>query len=245
MTACHSVEVLVPVYRTELRAAEQFSVDRTVQILGRHGITFLAPVGLDTSYYANRYPGSLFRFEPAHYFQSAKTYSRLLVSEGFYAREPGSEFLLIVQPDVYIFRDELEKWLQMPFDYIGAPWPNGIDINVAVGRFAKHGGKATRAYVGNGGFSLRRRKKCLKLIQEHHEIAQWFIQTGSNEDLFFSFIGTLTNDFIIPNQITAASFSWEVQPEHYYALLDGALPMGAHAYEKYSPEFWQSHIPRR
>lgn len=236
------VEIIIPIYKPELSPQEQFSLDQSLSTLKAYQQTFIAPYGLDVSYYARRYAAK-FHFFEKNYFSSVLDYSRLLVSPFFYESFADAEFLLIVQSDVYVFHDDLPYWLNRGIDYVGAPWPNGIELNVQVGKFAQNGGKVTKAFVGNGGFSLRRRQACIKLIKEHQEIADWFVRTGSNEDLFFSLIGSLSEDFLIPNQIMASRFSLELNPEHYMAINGGQLPMAVHAYEKHNPEFWRTYIP--
>ncbi len=233
------VDILVPIYREHFDEEEEAAVKRTFKILGARGISFLAPDNLSLTYYKNTFASAKFRITESQFFDSVRDYSRLLVSERFYSEICHGDFVLIVQPDVYVFSDELDSWLQSPFDYVGAPWPDGIELNISAGKFAEVGGKHLRVHVGNGGFSLRRTKKCAALIREHAEVAAWFTKTGSNEDLFFAFMGMLSKDFVIPNQMTAARFSWELKPEHYHQLLAGQLPMGVHAYLKYSPNFWR------
>jgi hypothetical protein len=239
----YSVEIVVPIYKTELNAEEIFSVDRTFHVLAGYSITFFGPAGLDISFYTGRYPAAKFKFFDQNYFVSVAGYSRLLVQEEFYSAFEDKEFLLIVQPDVYVFRDDLPEWLKSPFDYVAAPWPNGLSLNIKIGKFLiGNEGRAYTTYVGNGGFSLRRINKCKKLIREHKDVADWFMQSGSAEDLFFSFMGALSVDFFIPNQITASLFSMEIAPEYFCHLNGGKLPMGAHAYTQYSQSFWQTHI---
>ena len=97
-------------------------------------------------------------------------------------------------------------------------------------------------HVGNGGLSLRRIKKCLSLLEEFREIVQVFEQTGSSEDLFFSVMGALSGDFVIPNEMTASRFSLELKPSYYFDVNGGKLPMGGHAWWKYEPEFWQTYL---
>jgi hypothetical protein len=238
-----SVDVLVPIYQTALAGHELLAVDRAFKVVGNHGVTFFGPSGLDVSFYSERYPNARFRFYSAEFFKSLSGYSRLLLSEMFYDDPGWREFLLIVQPDAYLFRDDLDRWVHSPFDYIGAPWPDGYQMNIAAGKFAEVGGRVVRAHVGNGGLSLRRRSKCAALIREHTEIANWFVCTGSNEDLFFAFLGMLSSDFVLPNQMTASEFSWELKPEEFYRMSGGVLPMGVHGFDKNSPEFWRLHIP--
>jgi hypothetical protein len=241
-----TVEVLVPIYKPELNKDEIFSVDRTFHVLSNYPITFFGPAGLDINFYTTRYPAARYKFFEAQYFDSVKGYSRLLVQEGFYAAFGDKEFVLIVQPDVYVFRDDLSYWLNSPFDYVAAPWPNGLSLNIKFGKFLiGNEGRSYTVYVGNGGFSLRRISKSIALIHEHQDIAGWFLQSGSNEDLFFSFMGALSVDFNIPNQIKASLFAMEVAPEYFSHLNGGKLPMGTHGYAQYSQNFWQGVIPAR
>jgi hypothetical protein len=151
--------------------------------------------------------------------------------------------LLISQPDVYVFRDDLDTWLQKPYDYVGAPWPSGFSVKVNIGRFANDaGGTLLTAFVGNGGFSLRRIKQCMRLIEHDKEVADWFSGSGSNEDLFFSFIGGMTQGILCPNPIEASLFAMEQDPSYFYDLNGGVIPMAAHAYQKYSPHFWRPYV---
>jgi hypothetical protein len=236
------VDIVIPIYKPELSPQEQFNLDQSLKTLKAYKQTFIAPYGLDVSYYARRYVAN-FQFFEQTFFSSVLDYSRLLVNQFFYETFSDTEFILIIQSDVYVFHDDLPYWLNRGIDYVGAPWPNGIELNVQVGKFARTGGKATKVFVGNGGFSLRRRQACIDLIKEHQEIADWFVKTGSNEDLFFSLIGSLSDDFLIPNQIMASRFALELNPEHYMAINSGKLPMAVHAYEKHNPDFWRSYIP--
>jgi hypothetical protein len=238
-----SVEIVIPIYKTELNTDEIFSVDRTFKVLFSYPLTFFAPSGLDVSFYAERYPIAKFKFFEKKYFASIHDYSRLLVQSEFYDAFSDKEFLLIVQPDVYVFRDELAFWLNSTYDYVAAPWPNGISLNIKFGKFLMGGeGRRFTTYVGNGGFSLRRISKCKSLIEEHSDVANWFMQSGSAEDLFFSFMGSLSVDFNIPNQIKASLFSMEMAPEYFCHLNGGKLPMGAHAYAQYSQNFWAQYL---
>ena len=238
-----TVEIVIPIYKSDLNTEELFSVDRTFQMLSSHPLTFFAPAGLDVSFYAERYPIAKFKFFEKKYFASIQDYSRLLVQPEFYDAFADKEFLLIVQPDVYIFRDDLAQWLNSPYDYVAAPWPNGLSLNIKFGKFLMGGeGRTYTTYVGNGGFSLRRISKFKSLIEEHKDVAGWFIQSGSAEDLFFSFMGALSVDFNIPNQIKASLFSMEMGPEYFRHLNGGKLPMGVHAYRQYEPNFWSQYI---
>jgi hypothetical protein len=236
------VVIVIPVYKRFLDDFEQYSLDRSLfSLSGKKGdIFFIAPPSLNHDYYSERYPDIPFILFNENYFESIAGYNRLLLSSMFYQRFDDYEFLLILQPDAIILHDDLDFWCGAPFDYVGAPWPDGYELFVNAGRFEGNNGKRVKVHVGNGGLSLRRVKKCLSLLAEFEEAKQVFELTGSSEDLFFSVMGVLSGDFVIPNEITASRFSLELQPSYYFSINGGKLPMGGHAWWKYEIEFWRN-----
>jgi len=57
-----------------------------------------------------------------------------------------------------------------PYDYAGAPWRSGFSFKVNIDRFANETcGTLLTAFVGNGGFSLRRIKQCIRSIEKDKE----------------------------------------------------------------------------
>jgi hypothetical protein len=237
------VVVIVPVYQVSLTPLEAYSLDRSMATLRGRDIVFIGPEGLDLAYYRARYGDLVYRAYPKVNFASIPGYNRLLLSQAFYRDFAGYEFSLICQTDAIALRDELDDWCSKPFDYVGAPWPDGFSLMVNAGPFEGANGKLVRVMVGNGGFSLRRNRKAIALLDEFAAILNVFLQTGSSEDLFFSVMGALSQDFLVPNEITASRFSVELRPSHYYAVNGGHLPMGTHAWWKSEPEFWRPQLP--
>ena len=231
--------VLVPIYRAHLDALEQFSLDKSLSVLAGRNIRFIGPKGMDFHLYAERYPSIQIIGFDDDIFTSIQGYNRLLLNPAFYQHFTQFEFMLILQTDAIVLRDELDFWCAQPFDYVGAPWPDGVDLFVNLGRFEGDKGRKLHAMVGNGGLSLRRIHKCIPLLQEFPEAIDFFNRSGSSEDLFFSFMGLLSGDFVMPNEITASRFSLELKPSYYVAVNGGKLPMGGHAWWKYEPEFWR------
>lgn len=238
-----SLVIVIPIYKVEFDLEEQRLVDRMFAVFSKRELTLVGPENLDLGYYKERYPSAKFITFQSTYFESVHGYSRLLLSKAFYEAFDDKEFLLISQPDVYVFRDDLDIWLQKPYDYVGAPWPQGFSININIGRFATAtGGTPLNAFVGNGGFSLRRVKTISQMLEHDHQISEWFSKTGSNEDLFFSFVGAMTPNFILPNPVEASLFGMEAMPDFFFQINGGRLPMAAHAFRKYSPEFWEKFL---
>jgi len=233
------IVIVIPVYKSCLDDFECFSLNHSLSVLSENrDIFFIAPESLDRAYYAKRYPAIPFMLFSDNYFESIAGYNRLLLSSAFYHKYDHYDFLLVLQTDAIILRDDLAYWCAQPFDYIGAPWPDGYELFVNAGRFEGNNGKRVKVYVGNGGLSLRRVRKCLSLLDEFGEIVQVFESTGSSEDLFFSVMGALSGDFVVPNEITASRFSVELKPSYYFNVNGGNLPMGGHAWWKYEIEFW-------
>lgn len=236
------IVILVPIYKNTLDPLERYSLDRSLSVLGGRDVLFIGSETLDRKYYSEHYPAIPFVAYDALYFSSIVGYNQLLLSQAFYSSYSAYEFMLILQTDAFMLKDELDFWRAQPFDYVGAPWPDGYELFVNAGRFEGAFGKNVKVFVGNGGFSLRRIGKCISLLGEFGEIVDIFTRTGSSEDLFFSVMGALSEDFIIPNEITASRFSLELKPSYYYAVNGNRLPMGGHAWWKYEPEFWRMHL---
>ncbi|MES2091586.1 MAG: DUF5672 family protein [Pseudomonadota bacterium] len=237
-----TVAVVVPIYQAKPSEIEQFSLRHSLaQLKPGRTVFFTGPEGLDFAWYAEQFPGvPLITFKPEA-FGSIKGYNRLLMSPDFYERFAPHEFILILQTDAILLRDELDNWTALPYDYVGAPWPDGVEILVNLDNFANSpGGKKVKVHVGNGGLSLRRNQACIDLLTEFPQAIDFFLRSGSSEDLFFSIMGSLSQQFLIPNEMVAARFALELKPDHYHRIQAQRPPMGGHAWWKYQPDFWLS-----
>lgn len=238
-----NVVVLVPIYKAELDALEHYSLAHSLGALKNRDVFFIGPEGLDLAYYKQFGDIPFIAFNASN-FKSIEGYNRLLLSKAFYERfSDDYEFMLILQTDAILLRDELDEWCLKPFDYVGAPFFFVYELFVNLGVFEGDYGKIARVHVGNGGLSLRRIRKNIALLSEFDIAIGVFDKTGSSEDLFFSVMGSLSVDFILPNEITASLFSMEMRPSYYYAVNGKRLPMGGHAWWKYEPEFWRALLP--
>ena len=241
--AAPAVVILIPIYQPSLGVMDQFSLDHSIPLLKGRDVRFIGPRGLDRSFYITRYPEVPFdAFEPED-FASIPGYSRLLLSLSFHERYSTFEFMLILQSDAILLRDDLDHWASQPYDYVGAPWPQGVQIHVNLDAFSGPNARTVRAHVGNGGLSLRRVSKCRALLEEFPQALDMFRRTGSSEDLYFSVLGQLSADFVLPNERVAARFSRELQPARYHAV-DPQPPMGGHAWWKYDRAYWQPYLSR-
>lgn len=261
-------KVLIPVYKKELKEAEERSLRQCLTVLGKHSICLIGPEGLDIAAYevvakACGTTLDMERFEPS-YFSSVAGYNRLLLSRCFYERFAAWDYILIYQLDAWVFKDELDAWCAKGYDYIGAPW-------------MKLNGKLDEKNSGNGGFSLRKVASFIELFD--HQGAIWgyeglacryryrgplqgrlsilrgllgwknrlhdFAEKGDeNEDLFFATLKHKKGKpFRIPPVSEAMYFSFEESPAMLYERTGHTLPFGCHAWEKWEYEtFWKQFI---
>jgi len=244
-----TVAVVVPIYKTELSHHEKISLARCLQILKHHPIIIIAPQGISCINYRFTKAEVEFEFFPKFYFESISGYNKLMLSMEFYRRFLNYKYILIYQLDAFIFRDDLLKWCNKEFDYVGAPWFDKTLIkywsrNLSLSRIILSRCKINlEQRVGNGGFSLRKVKFfILSLFLLNLQSSNWARKKGfSNEDLFWSYYVTSYLPFFkIANDYEAINFSFEYYPYRCYELNHNQLPFGCHAWNKPSTiNFWR------
>lgn len=179
------------------------------------------------------------------YFLDISGYNQLLLSISFYKRFVQFKYILIYQLDSWIFKDDLDYWCDLKYDYIGAPWVDWFwselhakSMTLPRKIVSKLGYKNFNL-VGNGGFSLRNVHSCLANLKLFQFCVSRFKQ---NEDYFFSFFINSYNPFfrVSPLEI-ALKFSFDENPQKAFELNNNQLPMGCHAWHKY-PGFWNDKI---
>jgi hypothetical protein len=248
--------ILIPVYKTTLTAEESFSLKACLEVLGGHDIVFVAPDSLNLEAYYSICQMSIRveRFDDS-FFKSISGYNTLLLSSSFYQRFLFYDYMLIYQLDCYVFKDELEYWTGLGYDYIGAPWLlYGLDT---MGLYEKLQFKIRRltAYlmgsfnkmhicyrVGNGGFSLRN----IKVLYEHLKMTNSDTLNKYKSDDSFSLYNedvywSLSNGIRKPNYTIGCRFSLESFPEIGMRFNKGELPFGCHAWKK-EFHFWSKYI---
>lgn len=150
------VAVVIPIYKKILDPFEKISLKQCVKILNKYNIKLAAPKNLNLNNYFKINPDLKTEFFNPYYFKSIKGYNKLMLSQKFYNRFVNYDYILIYQLDAFVFKDELEYWCNKNYDYIGAP----SFKNFITDHFKKKFWK-----VGNGGFSLRKIKKFLKILE--------------------------------------------------------------------------------
>ncbi len=258
------VIVLIPIYKKELTRAESASLKQVLKVCKSRNIMFIHPKSLCLNFYEHIIEESssivLFKGFDDKYFSSIKGYNQLLMSKHFYSNILEYKYLFIYQLDAWIFRDELNSWINKGYDNVGAPWFMGFSN-------PEHPEKITGA--GNGGCCLRNVRSCIAVLNSFKYIQNPFKKFANNRTLsgfIYSFllgnnVNYRFNNFsgyedrffadIIPRLFNwfkncppeeAMKFSFEVCPSYLFELNKKKLPMCCHAWEKYEPEFWKEFI---
>lgn len=267
-----NIAVVIPIYKNP-DEWEMISLRRCCEVLGDYHAILVAPESFDIENYTSLWDSfglKLYeeRFDD-RYFANIAGYNQLLLSKEFYARFQTYEYILIYQPDAYVFRDELKDWCNKGYDYIGAP---------LIGKFEEkeyYVGMPMR--VGNGGFSLRKVQAFLNYFdgkkhvftsqqivsrisfwkKPYTRIFVWLLMMlgwknkplsvaanwNYNEDDFWSGVLDDSNYALSkPSPREALFFALERFPKELYAIIQ-RLPLGCHAWRKYEYEsFWSEVI---
>lgn len=237
--------VVVPVYHSIPENNELLAINSVMNHLGELDIFFIAPNGIDTSWYRRNYPDVVIRAYK-RWNNSIQSYSKLLLSKRFYQEYSGYKYMLICQTDALVLgsKEDLFGFCNLDYDYYGAPWEP----------FLEHGGreipkyrlkkwqkisllhklaKVRRCEVGNGGFSLRKIDAMLHVL-DAHKVSRMF--WNYNEDLFLSYYCKSDSMHELNIAPTAIAMRFARENGLKEAYVKGNLPFGVHAWEKDWPE---------
>ncbi len=264
--------VVIPIYKKLDSKSEKFSVENTIDILKSRHIYFVAPHRL--RYWIEEYTKNLRKerqllifniYFDDNFFVSIASYNKLMLSLAFYKSFINYKYILIVQTDALILRDDLDEWMSKDYSYIGAPFFEGWDSPVKPLRFIGS---------GNGGFSLRKVKDFIRILESPRYVPNILARSnktrkgllyvldtvyklvsgkliyaynfwplfprGVNEDVFWGILVPNRYSFFkVPEPYEAAFFSFEVEPAYLYELTNHRLPTGCHAWERYDYQFWK------
>ncbi len=217
--------VIVPYYHSDLSETEKISYQQCLKKLNNHPIILLIPESMAE----NDYPldeGISFEKVPSRWLSSVAAYNEMMLDVKFYKRFQQYEYILIYQLDAIVFADELYKFCQYGFDYIGAPWPFDIEYP---------DGSGNMYYVGNGGFSLRRVDSFIAIAGNINPLS---IEVA--EDVFWA--SSLSKEFYVAPVEIALQFAFEAEVRMSYKLLGERLPFGCHAWEKFDFAFFKDYL---
>ncbi len=242
------VEVIVPLYRSELSADEAKALKNNATVLARYKVTLLAPDGLDISKITDAFPTLGIRRVSDEWLGTKNGiagYNRMMLAREFYDLFTDTDYILICHTDAWIFRDELQHWCEQGYDCVAAPWVKRniyslpivkqyIWMQYALQRMFNSGRTRLNIYnrIGNGGLSLRRVAAFARSCDNYRDEIELFLNNTHhlfNEDVFWA---TIPVDFRYPSVRTALGFAFDTNPKYCYRLTGGVLPFGCHSWSK-------------
>ena len=222
--------IVVPIYK-KLDEIERFSFNTLISLVKNIDIVIIKPSSMSFAYLG--YKEVSFNDD---YFKSTDSYSELCKSHEFYAAFSEYEYMLIYQLDCVLLKNDILKWCEKGYDYIGAPIISSNanwDIVPA---------------IGNGGLSLRRIEKFLELTNAEYKFLKKYSAVYNNdskkelydkyEDLYFCEFVSSNWKFTTPSFKIACKFAIDMNPDH---ISMSELPMGIHAFDKNIP-FWRKVV---
>lgn len=245
----YSVAIVLPIYKIKPTIEEIFAIENNFKKLNNYPKFIIAPEGFIHKEYGDILDKCKIIYLAPHWFKSLSSYNRLMLTKMFYKLFISYDYILILQSDTLVFRNELSEWCSKGYSYIGAPWPNGKFIqpysffgSEKIYKLLPILNRPKKCFVGNGGLSLRNVKNSIMILKKHLLAAIFW---SSQEDYFWAYY---CNDNGInrttPSEIEASRFSTELEADHYYLKNGLNLPFGCHAYERYTVEFWKKIIQK-
>lgn len=230
----NKVCVVIPIYSKTMSLEEEISLKRCSEIFSDIDVYFLQPQDVKFDKYYCTIPTAKVIGFPQKFFTSTASYNRLILSEHFYSKFIKYEYILIYQLDALVLTNELNRFCNLNYDYIGAPW------NKLVGTYIYEENNYSVS-VGNGGFSLRKVESCRMIVKKYHDLAEkWKL----NEDVFFAHIGKLhPEEFKIAPISVASSFSLETNAEIFLRINGGKIPFGCHKWQLYCGNYYKEIFP--
>ena len=235
--------VIVPIYKKTLNEIEYLCLSNYRKKLSGLPFGFIAPMDIEEDYYTKKRDGLPVKKFATWCADSLDDYNRLLMTPEFYSGFLNYDYMLILQLDGWLIKgkEELKRFLQMGYDYMGAPWTDGgyryykrIIHGANHIKLLRYFTGETICRVGNGGVSLRRIKNMESFFRAYDkERKEW----NKAEDIFISYYGQKRKYKLeIPSVEIAKQFSLEKDMKK--EILSGNVPMAVHKWEKYYPELF-------
>lgn len=226
--------VIVPIYKNKFEDEELFSLEYSLNKLRQYEVFFFGPEDLDFKWYERIFSTSKFMGFSVNYFKSHSQYNQLCYEIEFYEKFNSYEYLLLLQPDAIIIKDEVERWTSMNFDFIGGPEKNKYSYDLAhLPRYNQLPFLSPIVLNGcNGGLSLRKTDSFIRLLTDNPEISSFFrgYGVGIGEDIFYSVMGKVTKNFLVPNEVICSEFALAHNYRNWLEFNNWKIPMGFHGW---------------
>jgi len=214
------VTVLIPLFRPFLTPVEKYALQTCQKHLGDFLITFLTSETLTISDEIREIcpHADSVSFDP-RYFVNHSGYSKLLLSSVLYEQFSWSRYLLILELNTEITKNELAYWCRQGYDFI-QPYPiegealsplQTLQRRFNPKAYFPAGSDTQSTFEQNSGISLRRVKAFLKLVKRKKRTINQFLTdypAPENDSLFWEFyVNRWRPELITPNALARQHFS--------------------------------------
>lgn len=249
------VVITIPVRYEQPPALEKISLDQTLAVLHQYPVVFIANGDLDTTWYENYCQGKVRASVERFVWDGFVGFSKLQLSDEFYRRFLGYEYLLMCHLDAFVFRDELPKWCQAGYDYVGSVIYNSgwVLTNTLLRRVT---GFPPPEYFGCGGFALKKVSSFYHVTSKYKKYIDFNLwvrkmrRQGVLDDIFLTqHFPKLWPKFRMPPRAVAERFgadydAWDEEQLPFTNRDNDSLPFGVHGWVLHSPAFWKPCIRR-
>ncbi len=268
MTVLSKLCVIIPVHKSVLSGEEKLSLLACYRHLKTFDCFLVFPEGMPVDEYLAIHPRLKLKPVAPQWLSSLENYNRMKLSVPFYQQFAGYEFMMTYELDAYIFSSRIQEYHGFDFDFIGAPVFEGYleaspdapfhgalnsgfsirNVKACLTRLKllkryRMKWKFYRFIYANFPALRRRLKQEQDAIFFNYHLKRYYSGKSFNEDMIWTqVIPLLDPSFKTAPPETAATFSFEVNPERLYELNNGRLPLGCHAWLRFP--FWEKHIKR-
>ncbi len=245
--------VLIIAHKEQISKEEAASLVQCFKILGKHAIRLIFPKGKSAKVYTDLVPNLQVDYIDPIWQSTYENFNKLKVSRFLLKRYANYTHILYYELDAWVFRDELIHWCQSGYDYIGAPWFEG---------WGKIDEPTTIVGVGNGGFSLRNIKSCLKVLNSFRYLKppseilkgrlenckKWtdnlraylgfILDCTIRNNCFWLFNNLIIGEDVFWSEFSSKKFSW-----YKVAPVDVAITFSFEAYPAYMLKLNKNKIP--
>ena len=191
--------IVIPTHKEKFNGNELASFKQCVNVFGgKYDISVVIPDNINDLCYTSC--GIIVKKFPQKFFSTFQMYNQMCQESSFYKLFSDYDYILIYQTDAFVFYDNLKYFIELGYDYYGAPWPHHNDK------------------IGNGGFSLRKVSKMIEVCDKFEPVLE-------NEDMWFCLRHSDVIN-ICPLNV-AMKFSLESSVK-YYLKKSHTIPMGCH-----------------
>lgn len=205
--------VVIVTHKEKLEGNEEKSLKQMIKVFGdKRPITVVIPNNVSSEYYEQYDKINICKVN-SKWLSNYQEYNAMCRNKDFYKCFNNYEYILICQTDCWAFEDRLDYFMNLGYDYYGAPWP---------AKDCAAWGKSRETSVGNGGFSLRRVSKMIEITDKYNHNGGVI---PYNEDGWFCF--DHKDEVKVCDVKNACNFSFENASEEILQNID-THPMGMH-----------------